>query len=378
MSIERRGEKGSYKYRGVVRLKGAKKCTPWLGTKGAAKMAEAKLLTEMGGTPSAHGHTVAEIVAGYIDSASTLSPETIRHYRIGEALIPAAFGKRDVSTVRPLHIDSMYQSMREAGWSEHKIKKVHQVLSVSFRRAVKYGWCASNPCAAADTPRARATEIIPPTPEQVRIVFTTQLDVNADTAVAFRLAAATGMRRGEIVALKWHDINDQTITVCRSLVGGAGKALHIRATKTDSRGHRRIKVGTEMAAALEAMRARQAKQCANAGFPVPPWCFTHDLETPWRPDYLTTSFAQRTRALDAAAAKARKASDQEIGADAPYAFTLHDLRHFHATQLLAAGVPVAQVSHRLGHSSPAVTLNTYSHWIPANDQESADIIERLL
>jgi integrase len=317
-------------------------------------------------------------VAGYIDSATSLSPATIRHYKVGEALIPPAFGKRDVSTVRPLHIDSMYQTMRDGGASEHKIKKVHQALSVSFNRAGKYGWCATNPCAAADTPRASASEIVPPTPEQVRVVITTQLDVNADTAVAFRLAAATGMRRGELVALQWRDIDGQSLTVRRSLVEDEAKVIHIRSTKTGTRGHRGIKVGTEMAAALEAMRARQAKQCANAGVPVPPWCFTHDLETPWRPDYLTTSFAQRTRALDAAAVKGREASGQEIGADALYAFTLHDLRHFHATQLLAAGVPVAQVSHRLGHSSPAVTLNTYSHWIPANDQESADIIERLL
>ena len=377
MSIERRGEKGHYRYRGVVRLKGAKRCTPWVRTEGAAKMAEAKLLTEMGGTPSAAGHTVAEIVSGYIDGASKLSPATIRHYRIGEALIPAAFGKRDVSTVRPLHIDSMYQAMRDAGSSEHKIKKVHQVLSVSFRRVVKYGWCAANPCAAADTPRARAAEIVPPTPEQVRAVITAQLDVNADTAVAFRLAAATGMRRSELVALQWRDIKGQSITVRRSLVEDADKVLHVRETKTGLRGHRTINVGTEMAAALESMRDRQAKQCANVGVPVPPWCFTHDLETPWRPDYLTTSFAQRTKALNSAE-KAQTPAGDDDGGNLPYAFTLHDFRHFHATQLLAAGVPVPQVSHRLGHSSPSVTLNTYSHWIPANDQDSADLIERLL
>jgi integrase len=57
---------------------------------------------------------------------------------------------------------------------------------------------------------------------------------------------------------------------------------------------------------------------------------------------------------------------------------LHDLRHYHATRLLSAGVPVATVSKRLGHTSSAVTLNTYSHWLPEQDREAADVMARLL
>ena len=85
--------------------------------------------------------------------------------------------------------------------------------------------------------------------------------------------------------------------------------------------------------------------------------FSHDAGvTPWRPDYLSLAYG--------------RLSKRE--------FRLHDLRHYHATQLLAAGVPVTTVSKRLGHTSTAVTLNTYGHWLPEQDREAADIIGRLL
>ena len=78
--------------------------------------------------------------------------------------------------------------------------------------------------------------------------------------------------------------------------------------------------------------------------------------SPWRPGYLTLAFGRLS---------AR-------------AFRLHDLRHYHTTRLLAAGVPVPTVSKRLGHTSSAVTLDVYGHWLPEQDREAADIIARLL
>jgi integrase len=358
VSIERVETNGQIKYRGVVRHKGRKSHTKWVGTLAEAKLAEAALLTEMGGTPLASGHTVAEIVSGYISDCTTRgkSPATVSFYRKGEALIPEVFAKRDVSEVKPLHVDALYRELRTAGKTEHQIRKVHSILSASFGKAVKYGWASANPVASADRPQAQAAEIVPPTPEQVRAVITASLDVNIDLAVCLRLAAATGMRRAELVALKWRDVNGQSLTIRRSLVeDDEDGMLHVGDTKTGSRGHRTIRIGQDTAEALQAVQERQEKLCADAGLPVPEWVFTHDLETPWTPAYVTRAFARLATG-----------------------FTLHGLRHFHATQLLAAGVAVANVSHRLGHSSPAVTLAIYSHWIPANDQESADIIEGLL
>ena len=356
MSIERSGIKGTYRYRAVVRHKGVKKHGPWVNTEGLAKDQEAQIRIEMGGSPIKGGHTVAEVVTGYlVDSAARLSPGTVGYYRKGEKLIPPKFGARLVSDVNPVLLDALYRELRQGGASEHKIKKVHAVLSASFNRALRYGWCVSNPCASATKPKVKSAEIVPPTPEEVRAVVLSAMEVNPDLSVCLRLAAATGMRRSELVGLQWRDISGVQVTVRRSIVEDKA-GLHERATKTGSRGHRTIKVDEATLALMGDVHARQRERCNASAIPEPDWCFTHDdLETPWRPDYLTTAYARLARHS-----------------------TLHGLRHFHATQLLAAGVTVAQVSHRLGHSSPAVTLNTYSHWIPAQDQQAADIIGSLL
>ena len=159
----------------------------------------------------------------------------------------------------------------------------------------------------------------------------------------------------ELVAL-WRDVGEGQITIRRSIVEDTSKVLHVRQTKTGSRGHRVIAVDARTLAALETVCARQKANAERTGLPPSIWCFTHDdLETPWRPGYLTNAYARLTGES-----------------------TLHGLRHYHAPQLLSAGVPVPTVSHRLGHSSPAVTLSVYAHWIPSQDQASADIIGDLL
>lgn len=100
----------------------------------------------------------------------------------------------------------------------------------------------------------------------------------------------------------------------------------------------------------------QAKLAAEHGLPDPVYVFSFDAgATPWRPDYLLLAFGRLSK---------RKVR-------------LHDLHH-HATQLLSADVPVATVSKRLGHTSTAVTLNTYSHWLPEQDREAADVMVRVL
>ena len=353
MAIESNGKK----FRAVVQLKGTKRHSHFVATRGEAKVLEAQLMLSMGGSPVQGAHTVAEVVAGYIaDSAARLSPGTIDFYQKGEKALPSTFLARQVADVKPVVVDALYAELRADGASEHKIQKVHRLLSAAFERALRYEWLASNPCRLATKPRPHTEEINPPSSEQVVETIVKAEQVNEDLAVCLRLAAATGMRRGELVALQWRDVGKGQITVRRSLVEDKSKNLHIRQTKTGTRGHRTIAVDPDTMLALDAVLERQAADALRTGIPPSIWCFTHeDLETPWRPDYLTTAYARLT--------------DES---------TLHGLRHYHATQLLSNGVAVATVSHRLGHSSSAVTLNTYSHWIPSQDQDAADIIGGML
>ena len=256
----------------------------------------------------------------------------------------------------PLVLDNVYGSLRDEGASEHKIQKVHRLLSAAFNRAVRYGWMVANPCLQATKPKVDTEEIEPPSPSWVRELIAAAESVNVDFAVCLRLAAATGARRGELVAIQWSDFRGARLTIRRSLVESEGQ-LFERRTKTGSKGHRTIAVDAETMRAIDALRARQRAAAEEHELPDPVYVFSHDAGvTPWRPDYLSLAYG--------------RLSKRE--------FRLHDLRHYHATQLLAAGVPVTTVSKRLGHTSTAVTLNTYGHWLPEQDREAADIIGRLL
>ncbi len=354
MSIESKVSGGVIKYRGVPQVRGQKRHTAWVKTRAEASMLEAELRMSMGGQVPKSGHTVGAVVAGYIEACigDDRSPATIAYYRHGEASIPTAFAERLVSEVNSVILDGVYREMRRAGASNHSTKRLHSTLSAAFSRAVKYGWLATNPCKSVSAPRVKAEEISPPTTAEVNRIITAAAKVNADLSACLRLGAASGMRRSELVALQWRDLSGEQLTIRRNRVKD-GKAWVTRDTKTGTRGHRTIHIDKGTAAALEEVRARQladGHECV--------WMFTHDGLEPFQPQYLTRSYALLAK----------------DGADGH----LHGLRHFHATQLLSQGVPVTQVSHRLGHASPLQTMTTYAHWIPANDQTSADLIGSLL
>jgi hypothetical protein len=98
------------------------------------------------------------------------------------------------------------------------------LLSASFNRAVRYGWLAANPCLQATKPKVTTREIEPPTPEQVRALIVEAAEVNEDLVVCLRLAATTGARRGELVALTWSDFVGERLTIRRSVVESDGRA----------------------------------------------------------------------------------------------------------------------------------------------------------
>ncbi len=230
------------------------------------------------------------------------------------------------------------------------------MLSASFNRAVRYGWLAANPCIQATKPKVTSTEIEPPPPGWVRRTIAAAEGVNDDLAVCLRLAAATGARRGELVALKWFDFSGGRLTIRRSLVESE-VCLIERRTKSGTKGHRTIAVDADTLEAVEALQVRQWAAADEHELPEPVYVFSFDAGVlPWRPDYLSLAFG--------------RLSGRE--------FRLHDLRHYHATQLIAAGVPVTTVSKRLGHTSTSVTLNTYGHWLPEQDREAAGVNARLL
>lgn len=352
----------SGKYRAVVRLAGEKAASKAVGTLAEAKMLEARLTIEMGSAPIVSDHTFGELVAGYLtDVRSRLSPTTMDQHDRSLAALPSAFLNRSLQGVTAQVLDSLYAQLMREGHSEHRTQKVHKLLSVSLRRAVRYGWISSNPCRDVDNkPNPSSPEIDPPTPEQVRTLIAAAESRNQDLAVYLRLAANTGVRRGEGVALRWSDATMERLTVRRSLVEVAG-VITERPTKTGSKGHRVIGLDAKTGTELQRLRVRQSEAAREALLPSPVYIFSHDAGvTPWRPHYVTLAFSRMA---------------EELGMPD---VRLHDLRHFMATQMLALGIDVTTVSKRLGHATTATTLRTYAHFVPERDRDAAESLGALI
>jgi len=177
------------------------------------------------------------------------------------------------------------------------------------------------------------------------------------------VAATTGMRRGELCALRWSDVETlaATITVRRSISDLPGR-MEVRPTK--SRRVRRIAIDPATTMVLVRQRDTAEKRCRDVGIQLGDdsyvWSQEPDHSSPWRPDRVTHSFG-RVRAL----------------AGLPTT-RFHHLRHFAATMMLASGVDVRTAAGRLGHADSSVTLRTYAHVMEERDRDAAALLGALL
>ncbi len=178
----------------------------------------------------------------------------------------------------------------------------------------------------------------------------------------WRLAATTGVRRGELLGLRWADVDLEraTVRIVRAYVRGAG-GLHYGEPKTAS-GRRMIALDPVTVGVVRSHRARQAEErlAWGAGYQDGDLLFARENGTPLDPDSVTGFFERIVRELRLPRIR------------------LHDLRHTHATLALSAGIHPKVVQERLGHSSIAMTLDLYSHSIPAMQADAADRIAALI
>jgi integrase len=180
----------------------------------------------------------------------------------------------------------------------------------------------------------------------------------------FRLAVSTGARRGQLCALRWSDVDLErnTVSFARSLAESPEGGVQIVPTKN----HKRNRVEVDDATMCQVRRHRDcvAKRAADAGVDLVPnaYVFAREADglSPWRPNWVTTTFIALR-------------DDNGLAG-----YRLHDLRHFMATEMLAAGVPIPIVSARLAHNRVSTTLDVYAHAVPGGDRTAADGLADLL
>lgn len=300
----------------------------------------------------------------WLDSArQEVAPRTAERYGeiVANYLIPA-LGNLQLAKVAPIHLQDAYNALatggrrdgKPGGLSPRTRRHIHRILSSALARAVEQQLIARNPCDAFKKrlPKVERRELTTLTAEQSARL----LDAIRSNRVYWPvlLALATGMRRGEILALRWRnvDLDQGTIRVVESLEQTKA-GMRFKAPKTEKT--RAITLPTFAVEELRRFRHDQAERLLKLGIRQSGDCLVCGREDgePMLPTSLTHEFAKVSGRVK----------------DAPRV-RFHDLRHSHATQLLLAGVHPKVAQERLGHASITSTLDLYSH-VTATMQEDA-------
>jgi integrase len=278
-------------------------------------------------------------------------------------IIPT-IGKVLLTKLTGEHVQRLLAARLNEGLAPSTVRYTYAVLRNALNEAVSLGLIARNVALMVKKPRVRRIEMRCWDPEQARRFLDA---AKADRLYAlYVVALSTGMREGELLALRWHDITlppvgDGAIRVQHTLHWREG-ALSLEEVKTDA-GRRQIHVS---AYATEALREHGRQQLAERAKAGELWR-DHDLVfctrtggAIHRSNFRRQSFARIVQA-----------------AGVPY-IRPYDMRHMAATMLLLAGIHPKVVSEMLGHSSVTITLTVYSHVLPMLQREAAGVMNRLL
>ncbi len=331
----------------------------------AALIVEAEHITPR----AARQGTFAVLLDEWLEHATpSFSPKTVENTRMYiENAIKPALGAIPAPRIAPADLDRFYRNLLAVGgprgpYAPATIRRVHGIIRQALTQGVRWGWLSHNPAFDASPPRVPHHSIKPPTPDEVVRLFRAAEEYNPDLATFILLAASSGARRGELVALRWHDVDldSGTLSIERGVVLVDGELIE-QDTKTHQ--SRRVTLDSGTVNALTGHRDQAVANARAAGAVVSDDSFvfsrTVDGSEPWRPDSVTRDFhVVRDRA------------------SVP-GVRLHDLRHYVATRLLASGIDVRTVAGRLGHRNPATTLNVYSHFVPEADQDAAEALGQL-
>lgn len=267
-------------------------------------------------------------------------------------------GGKMLDQLKPVLFQRLYNRKHDEGLSPSYVQSIHCVCLGSLKWAVKMQMIQKNPAEQATPPKRMRRQMKYWTREQVEQFFEYAKD-HIHFPV-FYLAFFTGMRRGELVALHWEDVDLESgrISVHRSSFRVKGQGLKIQDTTKTAAGRRVIEISPGVVSTLKKHKAKQAAHLMQIG-QAPKFVFCTANGTPVEP----TDLGQYFRRL------IKRAGLPQI--------RFHDIRHTHATLLLQQGVHPKIVQERLGHSSITMTLDTYSHVIPSMQKDAANMLENL-
>jgi integrase len=302
---------------------------------------------------------------------ATIRPSTYNSYvQHVECHIAPHIGSVKLAKLTGSQVNALYGKLAETGRKDGKrglspmtIHHVHSCLHKACRDAVRWGYISRNPLDAADPPRKKGDgtrEMQTWTKEQLKAF----LDSVADERLSplWHTIAMTGMRRGEALGLRWSDVDIENARLSvRRALGPVSREVVVSEPKT-VKGRRVIALDPGTVEVLKAQAARQLEE-------------QNDWDEAWVETGLVFT-VENGAALDPESVT--RYFRRAVKLSLLPSIRLHDLRHTHATLALQAGIHPKVVSERLGHATVSITLDTYSHAIPAMQEEAAALIAGLV
>lgn len=345
-----------------------KKKQQWVSVKGTKKEAEKRLADllhqlDTGTFMKPSKTTLGEFLERWLeDYRPNLSPRGFERYEgiIRGHLIPG-LGSITLTQLRPEHLQKHYTAKQNDGLSARTVRYHHAVLHVALKTAVQWGLLARNPADAVSPPRARRTEMQTWNEDDI----THFLEVAKDSRyyTLFYTALFTGMRRSELLGLKWGDVDFMLsqIYVSRSL-HHLKDGSYIFTEPKSAKSRRTIALPPSATLLLKEHQEKQQLERAMLGIPLTDsdLVFSTVEGKPLRPNTITRAW---TMLATHAGLKVIR---------------LHDARHTHASIMLKQGIHPKIVQERLGHASIQMTLDTYSHVAPGLQEAAANRFDELV
>jgi integrase len=338
------------------------------GTKRQADTALSNFLTEVvkGQVPLIASTTLSEYLRTWLDHITpTRSTTTIRGYRFKIKRISAKLGSIRLDKLTAQHLDRTYREWLDEGLDQSSVHHFHRVLSAALRQAVKWDLVGEAVTQRATPPSRRARPHHIPSPETIQQLISAAEDRGQPVlAAAIALATTTGLRRGELAGLQWSDVDlDQgRLYVRRSIKSGVNGGWLAGPPKTHQ--NRVVALDWFTVTVLEEHLSRAQDWAEQAGVTISPTAYVLTFDPsgvePMKPDSLGQAFGRLCR---------------HAGIEG---LTLHSLRHFSASMLIASGRDVRTIAGRLGHSDASTTLRVYAHMVEGRDQDAADYLGSLL
>ena len=273
--------------------------------------------------------------------------------------IKPALGDILIYSLRADHVQKMVNDMLARGLSPKNIRDTFNNINAAMKKAVVLRYIPFNPCEGVVLPKLKKYRAKVYDNQMIHTLLDTA--EGTDMYLPILLGVTVGLRRGEMIALRWDDIDfkTNTIKVRSNMVNGENGCI-IKAPKSEA-GIRDIKVGDEVMAELRKARLQYMEDALTSPhFQNLNFVIRQEDGSPMLPDSMTRKWS-------------RFLKDNDL----PH-IRLHDLRHSNATALIQAGVNPRVVQQRLGHSDVNITLNTYTHVLPEMDIDAAEKLDAIM